>query len=106
MKGLLKKTATLRAAAFFGAATTAAGAVSLTSQPVELAFNAACDSKYNSSLPASHPQNRCASPSHDLSWTSWLSGKSPTSQLHFTELFELLYGHKSAPNNHSPMKGE
>ncbi|MFT5790232.1 MAG: hypothetical protein ACI8SJ_002361 [Shewanella sp.] len=111
MKGLLKKTATFRAAAVLAVVTAAIGTISLTSQSSESASSACvCDtstSSYNPGLPASHPSNRCASQSDDLSWKSWLSGKSQTNQLHFIDLFELLYGHQSAPiSNSSPMKGE
>ncbi len=113
MKGLLEKTATFRAAATLAVVTAAIGTISLTSQPTETASSAACvcdnaTSSYNPGLPASHPSNRCAAQSHDLSWKSWLSGKSHTNQLHFIDLFELLYGHQSSPINsdNSPMKGE
>ncbi|MCL1051760.1 hypothetical protein L2755_19325 [Shewanella abyssi] len=112
MKGLLKKTATFRATVALAVVTAAVGTISLTSQSSESASSAACvcdttTSSYNSGLPASHPSNRCASQSNDLSWKSWLSGKSQTNQLHFIDLLELLYGHQSAPmSNSSPMKGE
>ncbi|PKG75591.1 hypothetical protein CXF86_06525 [Shewanella sp. GutCb] len=111
MKGLLKKTATFRATAVLAVVTAAIGTISLTSQPSDSASIAcACDtatSSYNPALPASHPSNRCASQANDLSWKSWLSGKSQTNQLHFIDLFELLYGHQSAPiSNSSPIKGE
>ena len=113
MKGLLKKTATFRAATFLAVVTAALGTISLTSQSTATASSAACvcdtaNSSYNPGLPASHPSNRCASQSQDLSWKSWLSGKSQNNQLHFIDLFELLYGHKSAPmnSNNSPINGE
>ncbi|QQX80091.1 hypothetical protein JK628_21850 [Shewanella sp. KX20019] len=111
MKGLLKKTATFRATVILAVVTAAVGTISLTSQSSDLASSACvCDtatSSYNPGLPASHPNNRCASQSDDLSWKSWLSGKSQNNQLHFIDLLELLHGHQSAPmSNGSPMKGE
>ncbi|UJF22532.1 hypothetical protein [Shewanella sp. OMA3-2] len=52
---------------------------------------------YNSSLPSSHPVNRCAVKEHDVSWKNWISGNSRSSQFHFIDLIELLYGHKDKP---------
>ncbi|MBT1445326.1 hypothetical protein KJI95_12410 [Shewanella sp. JM162201] len=52
---------------------------------------------YNPSLPASHPSNRCANQTQDLSWKSWLSGSSRTTQFHFLDLLELLHGHDNKP---------
>lgn len=111
MKGFLNKTAIFRSTAVFAVVTAAVGTISLTSQSSLLASSACvCDtatSSYNPGLPASHPSNRCASQANNLSWKSWLSGKSQTNQLHFIDLFELLYGHQSAPiSNNSPIKGE
>ncbi|WP_372873101.1 hypothetical protein [Shewanella sp.] len=54
---------------------------------------------YNNGLPASHPNNRCATQSQDLSWKSWLSGSSRTTQFHFLDLLELLHGHNSKPTD-------
>ena len=54
-------------------------------------------SSYNSSLPASHPNNRCARQTEDLSWSTWFTGKSRSNQLHFVDLLELLYGHSDSP---------
>lgn len=54
-------------------------------------------SSYNPSLPASHPNNRCARENEDLSWTNWFAGKSRSNQLHFVDLLELLYGHSENP---------
>ncbi|MBY5992100.1 hypothetical protein [Ferrimonas balearica] len=35
-----------------------------------------------------------------LNWRNWLVGKSGSSQFHFVDLLELLYGHKE---RHEPM---
>ncbi|WP_179287528.1 hypothetical protein [Paraferrimonas haliotis] len=52
------------------------------------------NAQIDNSLPLSHPRNRCA----DLSWGAWVTGNSSSSQMHFIDLLELLYGHESAPN--------
>jgi hypothetical protein len=52
---------------------------------------------YNPNLPSSHPNNRCATQEDDLSWKSWLSGKSRSGQFHFVDLLELLHGHQRKP---------
>ena len=59
----------------------------------------ACEANvnYNSSLPSSHPNNRCAVQGHDVSWKNWITGNSRSSQFHFIDLIELLYGHKDKP---------
>ncbi|WP_299809203.1 hypothetical protein [uncultured Shewanella sp.] len=112
MKGLIQNTAILKSAVLLALASSAIGSLALSSNPVETASNNACacdttTSQYNPSLPASHPNNRCASQSDDLSWKSWLTGKSQTNQLHFIDLFELLYGHESAPiSKSSPLNGK
>ncbi|CAM3263224.1 hypothetical protein [Shewanella pealeana] len=112
MKGLIQNTAMLKSAVILALASSAIGTLALSSTAVETASNnaCACDStsnQYNPSLPASHPSNRCASQSDDLSWKSWLTGKSQTNQLHFIDLFELLYGHESAPiSKSSPLNGK
>lgn len=54
------------------------------------------DTGYNTSLPASHPSNRCAV-KDDLSWKSWLTGNNSSTQFHFVDLLELLYGHQEQP---------
>ncbi|MEI6858469.1 MAG: hypothetical protein V5788_01540 [Shewanella sp.] len=54
-------------------------------------------SNYNSSLPANHPNNRCARQVENLSWSTWFAGKSRSNQLHFVDLLELLYGHSERP---------
>lgn len=112
MKGLIQNTAIFKSAAILALATSAIGAVALSSSPMENASTTACacdstTSQYNPSLPASHPSNRCANQSNDLSWKSWLTGKSQTNQLHFIDLFELLYGHESAPiSKKTPLNGK
>lgn len=46
---------------------------------------------FNSSLPASHPANRCASGQQaDVSWFTWFSGRSKSYQFHYLDLLELL----------------
>ncbi|WP_207234068.1 MULTISPECIES: hypothetical protein [Shewanella] len=63
-----------------------------------------CDSgtTYNTSLPSSHPNNRCASEVTDLSWGSWLTGNSRSTQFHFIDLIELLHGHEDKPLSDLP----
>ncbi|MCL1143550.1 hypothetical protein [Shewanella gaetbuli] len=55
------------------------------------------DVEYNTSLPSSHPNNRCALEDHDVSWKNWITGNSRSNQFHFIDLIELLYGHKDKP---------
>ncbi len=52
--------------------------------------------QYNTALPASHPSNRCAT-KDDLSWKTWLTGNNSSTQFHFVDLLELLYGHNDQP---------
>ncbi|GIU49290.1 hypothetical protein [Shewanella sp. KT0246] len=69
------------------------------------AENCACSDSatYNSSLPSSHPNNRCATQSDDVSWGSWVTGNSRSSQFHFLDLLELLHGsEKSKPISDMP----
>jgi hypothetical protein len=63
-----------------------------------------CDSStsYNTSLPSSHPSNRCAEQSNDVSWGNWITGNSRSSQFHFIDLLELIHGHKDKPLNEIP----
>ncbi|WP_139326897.1 hypothetical protein [Shewanella sp. UCD-KL21] len=49
------------------------------------------DVTYNASLPSSHPTNRCAVDSDNVSWGSWVTGNSRSSQFHFLDLLELLH---------------
>ncbi|MFC3187080.1 hypothetical protein ACFOD0_09285 [Shewanella intestini] len=74
----------------------------MTSSDSQTSFLAsACDcetnTSYNSTLPSSHPSNRCATQNNDVSWTNWLSGNSRSSQFHFIDLLELIHGHKQKP---------
>ncbi|AZG33908.1 MULTISPECIES: hypothetical protein [Shewanella] len=66
-----------------------------------------CDSttSYNTSLPSSHPTNRCAEQSDDVSWGNWVTGNSRSSQFHFIDLLELIHGHKDKPLNDMPTSG-
>ncbi|GGP68874.1 hypothetical protein [Shewanella saliphila] len=58
-----------------------------------------CDNTkgYNNSLPSSHPSNRCAEQSNNVSWGNWVTGNSRSSQFHFIDLLELIHGHKDKP---------
>ncbi|MBO1270970.1 hypothetical protein J3L11_04810 [Shewanella sp. 4t3-1-2LB] len=69
----------------------------LTAADDSLSQNCASVTEYNSKLPSSHPNNRCAMQDDDLSWSSWLSGKSRSGQFHFIDLLELLHGHERKP---------
>lgn len=64
--------------------------------------------KADSSLPLSHPVNRCAQKqSKGVSWYSWFSGKSQSSQFHYLDLLELLTRSSNAkPVAASPDSGE
>jgi hypothetical protein len=51
-------------------------------------------------LPMSHPINRCASAGvAQVSWMSWVSGRSNSYQFHFLDLLELLSRNTEAPKN-------
>ncbi|MBB1269390.1 hypothetical protein [Shewanella sp. SR44-3] len=71
-----------------------------------LAASNACqcseNTSYNALLPSSHPNNRCATESTDVSWKNWLTGKSRSNQFHFLDLLELLHGHKSKASDDIP----
>jgi hypothetical protein len=57
----------------------------------------AADVQPDLSLPMSHPVNRCAlNQNKGVSWLSWFSGRSKSSQFHYLDLLELL-----TRNNHS-----
>lgn len=103
MKGLLETTTVFKAATFV-IITASASTINLASQSTKTTTVACvCDPKannYNADLPVSHPSNRCSNESSDLSWTGWLAGESQTNQLHFIDLFELLYGHN---NDNAPL---
>ena len=50
--------------------------------------------EFNPKLPASHIQNQCARHKdgvEEVSWFSWIAGKSPSFQFHFLDLLELLH---------------
>ncbi len=55
------------------------------------------DTRYNTALSSSHPKNRCADQAQTLSWKTWFTGKNRSSQFHFVDLLELLYGHQDKP---------
>ncbi|WP_394129273.1 hypothetical protein [Shewanella maritima] len=70
------------------------------------------DTSYNTSLPSSHPSNRCATQGDDVSWGKWLTGNSRSTQFHFIDLLELLHSRNSEPvsdlpssNNADHLKG-
>jgi len=51
-------------------------------------------SDFNPKLPASHVKNQCARDKDgvtQVSWLSWIAGKSPSFQFHFLDLLELLH---------------
>lgn len=37
-------------------------------------------------------QDSCQTPDKNVTWASWFSGKSRSTQFHFLDLFELLFG--------------
>ena len=76
---------------------TAIGLQSLTNNSSATACVCDGNASYNTSLPASHPNNRCAQQAENVSWGNWLTGKSRSSQLHFVDLLELLHGHQDSP---------
>ena len=51
---------------------------------------------YNASLPSSHPNNRCAIDSENVSWGNWVTGNSRSSQFHFLDLLELLHSNDNS----------
>ena len=63
-----------------------------------------CDNNksYNTSLPSSHPANRCAEQTNHVSWGNWVTGNSRSSQFHFIDLLELIHGHKEKPLQDMP----
>ena len=53
---------------------------------------------FNPKLPASHVQNQCArhlDGVEEVSWLSWIAGKSSSFQFHFLDLLELLHNDDS-----------
>ncbi|MGL4473848.1 MAG: hypothetical protein ACRCT7_05230 [Shewanella sp.] len=52
-----------------------------------------CDgvtTELNTSLPSSHPLNRCALVAKPVSWMQWIMGNSRSMQFHFIDLLELM----------------
>jgi hypothetical protein len=63
--------------------------------------------EFNPKLPASHIQNQCARLKdgvEEVSWLSWIAGKSPSFQFHFLDLLELLHNDDSNVDFSSPSK--
>lgn len=57
----------------------------------------------DTSKPLSHPDNYCAAQQQaDLSWTSWLSGRSKSNQFHYLDLLELLSRFSDEPSQSYP----
>jgi hypothetical protein len=62
---------------------------------------------FNPKLPASHIQNQCARYKdgvEEVSWLSWLAGKSPSFQFHFLDLLELLHSDDASSDFSQPTK--
>ena len=87
----------------------ATATVSAKSHTSVLGCNCAEGVKLNLSLPMSHPINRCAesndansNTNNDVSWFTWLSGKTKSNQFHYLDLLELLSRYtENANNKHS-----
>ena len=61
--------------------------------------------EFNPKLAASHIQNQCARYQdgvEEVSWLSWLAGKSPSFQFHFLDLLELLHNDENRTDFTSP----
>ena len=61
--------------------------------------------EFNPKLPASHIQNQCARHQEgveEVSWLSWIAGKSPSFQFHFLDLLELMHNDKGNRDFTSP----
>ncbi|MCG9695359.1 hypothetical protein [Shewanella sp. Isolate11] len=99
MQSKVKLSVNLKSIAAVAAMTFAVGllAVNMTRSTNDTAQSEACECQYNSALPASHPNNRCAQTTDDVSWKNWLVGNSRSSQFHFLDLLELLHGHNNRP---------
>lgn len=104
MNKRIKLTASMKSAAFIATSATVIAVTAMSFQSITsadalsaCACSTTSESSYNSSLPASHPSNRCARQSEDLNWTNWFTGKSRSNQLHFVDLLELLHGHSEGP---------
>tara|TARA_A200000113_G_scaffold128094_1_gene115280 strand:+ start:196 stop:504 length:309 start_codon:yes stop_codon:yes gene_type:complete len=90
------------------------GAVALASVAVTIApktHSSVCDfqpvTEFNPKLPASHVQNQCARYQEgveEVSWFSWIAGKSFSFQFHFLDLLELLHNDEGNRDFTSPSK--
>lgn len=59
--------------------------------------------EFDHSLPMSHPINRCATEqASGVSWSTWFSGNSGSSQFHYLDLLELLSRVTEPPKKQSP----
>ncbi|GIU45845.1 hypothetical protein [Shewanella colwelliana] len=102
MKAKNKLSASIKSASILAVSAVVVGMTAVGVQNLtDTASNSACvcdgNNSYNSSLPASHPSNRCAQESDNVSWTNWFAGKSRSNQFHFVDLLELLHGHQDSP---------
>ncbi|QYK01614.1 hypothetical protein [Shewanella psychrotolerans] len=102
MKDRTKLSASMKSAVMLAIAAVAVGmtALSVTSlSDNSTSVACVCDgnTNYNPTLPANHPNNRCAQQGDNVSWGNWLTGKSRSSQFHFLDLLELLHGHHERP---------
>jgi len=104
MNQRIKLTANMKSAAFIATSASVIAVTAMSFQNMTSAdalsasgCSTTSESSYNSSLPASHPSNRCARQSEDLNWANWFTGKSRSNQLHFVDLLELLHGHSDGP---------
>ncbi|QSX29858.1 hypothetical protein JYB88_17005 [Shewanella cyperi] len=109
MKGTnhqFRKFASVKSAALLGLSAACFASLGAWIQAADDSATVACacsgETRYNNSLPASHPNNRCATQTRDLTWGSWLSGNSRSGQFHFIDLLELLNGHQDKPLDKSP----
>jgi len=111
MKGTIKQPgktaiASVKSAIFLGLSAAFFAAAGAWFQATDDSATVACacssDTSYNNNLPASHPNNRCATQARDLTWGSWLTGSSRSGQFHFVDLLELLNGHQDKPMDKTP----
>jgi hypothetical protein len=82
----------------------AGATVSAKNNLTSLACGCSYATKLDVSLPLSHPKNRCAdnNTTRDISWFTWLSGKTKSNQFHYLDLLELLSRHtESKYSKHS-----
>lgn len=62
--------------------------------------------EYDNRLPASHVQNQCVGANYgEVSWVSWVSGRSLSYEFHYLDLLELLHG-GGKDNDFSTPKGQ